>query len=143
MPISTTVFGNAPIIDLRETLGYVSLPEGRFWSIADASFVESVPSGMPVASYPVFDENASPEENLASYLRRAGHPLGSLASDADYASEAREKRNALVAETDYLMMPDYPLSETKRAAFVAYRQALRDVPAQSGFPRQIDWPVKP
>ena len=33
--------------------------------------------------------------------------------------------------------------EEKKAAVLAYRQALRDIPEQAGFPRQIDWPVKP
>ena len=62
---------------------------------------------------------------------------------AGLAAEARAKRNALIAETDYMAMPDYPLDDEKKAAVLAYRQALRDVPEQAGFPRQIDWPVKP
>lgn len=59
------------------------------------------------------------------------------------AARARAERDRLLGETDFMLMPDYPLPDAKRAAMTAYRQALRDVPAQSGFPRSIDWPVKP
>ena len=83
------------------------------------------------------------EAGLEFCLRFFGYPLGEFKNDADYAKEAREKRNALIAETDYMAMPDYPLDKEKKAAVLAYRQALRDVPEQAGFPRQIDWPVKP
>ena len=65
--------------------------------------------------------------------------------DLNAAAEktVRQKRNRLLVQTDYLVMPDYPLDAEKKAAVLAYRQALRDVPEQAGFPRQIDWPVKP
>jgi len=50
------------------------------------------------------------------------------------------ERNARLAETDYVALPDTPeMSEAMRT----YRQALRDVPAQSGFPSDITWPEKP
>lgn len=55
---------------------------------------------------------------------------------------ARAQRDSLIAATDYLMMPDYPISEADRAAVAAYRQALRDVPNQPGFPDTIEWPEK-
>ena len=58
-------------------------------------------------------------------------------------ARARERRNALLAETDYILMPDYPLTEEQRATWMAYRQALRDLPEQSGWPRNIVWPEKP
>lgn len=54
---------------------------------------------------------------------------------------AREARNRLLAETDWTQLPDVP--EATRNAYTAYRQALRDVPAQEGFPNDIVWPVAP
>ena len=44
-----------------------------------------------------------------------------------------ERDNRLGA-TDYLLMPDYPITAEKRAQVEAYRQALRDLPAQEGAP---------
>ena len=64
-------------------------------------------------------------------------------SDEIAAAAVREKRDQLIAETDFLMMPDYPLSSEGRQAVQAYRQALRDVPQQEGFPFGVHWPEKP
>ena len=58
---------------------------------------------------------------------------------AELASEARNKRNQLLAETDWTSSSDVTMSN----AMKTYRQALRDVPAQSGFPTDINWPTKP
>lgn len=49
----------------------------------------------------------------------------------------RTERNMLLAETDYAALPDSPEMSD---AMKAYRQALRDVPTQSGFPTDITWP---
>ena len=59
------------------------------------------------------------------------------------AEEARRKRDQLLSETDYLMLEDYPISAEKKAEFEEYRQALRDITSQAGFPFEIEWPVKP
>lgn len=61
----------------------------------------------------------------------------------EIAAQVRAKRDALLAETDFLMMPDYPLGEEDSAALKAYRQELRDVPTQDGFPTEITWPDFP
>lgn len=59
------------------------------------------------------------------------------------AKNARYKRDELLNETDFLLMPDYPLPPEDKAAIVEYRTLLREVPQQAGFPDQIDWPVMP
>ncbi len=61
----------------------------------------------------------------------------------ELAAQARSQRDALIAATDYLMASDYPLTDEKRQELTVYRQALRDVPEQSGFPTEIVWPTKP
>ena len=55
------------------------------------------------------------------------------------ADMARAKRDVLIAETDWWASSDL----TMTAEQIAYRQALRDVTAQAGFPESIDWPTKP
>jgi len=54
---------------------------------------------------------------------------------------AREKRNALLLETDVWGLADYPAT----AEQLAYRQALRDLPSHSDWPAvaDSDWPTKP
>ena len=130
------------VMNMSEEVKYYRLDDGRVWSVGEAAFVSSVPEGEPSTPCPD-EQGGSSLEGLIGCLDFYGYPKGELKSNAEYASEVRAKRDALLAETDFMMMPDYPLPDGKRAAAAAYRQALRDVPAQSGFPRQIDWPVKP
>ena len=63
--------------------------------------------------------------------------------DEVLAFEIRDRRNDLLTETDYLMQPDYPISEETRTALKAYRQPLRDITKQDGFPKEVVWPEKP
>ena len=62
---------------------------------------------------------------------------------AKQAAQVRAQRDAMIAETDYLMMSDYPISEEDKALVETYRQALRDIPEQEGFPSNVQWPVAP
>lgn len=51
----------------------------------------------------------------------------------------RKKRNRLLAETDYLALSDVTLS----SEMTTYRQALRDLPANTTDPANPVWPTKP
>ncbi len=53
----------------------------------------------------------------------------------------RAKRDRLLQETDFIMMPDYPIPN--KSATADYRQALRDLPDSISDINSIDWPVKP
>lgn len=53
---------------------------------------------------------------------------------------ARQARNALLTGSDWTQVVDAPVDA---AAWAVYRQALRAVPSQAGFPWTIDWPVAP
>lgn len=64
-------------------------------------------------------------------------------TDDEFAAQVRAERDSKIAETDFLAMPDYPLSEGECAIVMTYRQALRDVPTQEGFPREVVWPEVP
>lgn len=66
------------------------------------------------------------------------------ARDAEYkqlASDIRARRDALLAETDFLVAIDYPLPPEELLKVQEYRQLLRDVPQQDGFPYDVDWPT--
>lgn len=56
------------------------------------------------------------------------------------AASARAQRNRLLAETDWTQVLDAPVDRT---AWATYRQALRDISSQEGFPSVITWPLKP
>jgi hypothetical protein len=53
----------------------------------------------------------------------------------------RTERNRLLTATDYSQLPDFSGGSHNHEAITAYRQALREVPQQSGFPWSVDWPV--
>ena len=55
----------------------------------------------------------------------------------------RAKRDSLIFETDYFLTSDYPISAEDLEAVKVYRQALRDVPQQEGFPFDVVWPELP
>lgn len=63
--------------------------------------------------------------------------------DKEYAVDNRIRRNRLLKATDYLVTPDYPISEENRNLVYQYRQKLRDVTEQPGWPRNVVWPEKP
>lgn len=56
------------------------------------------------------------------------------------AAEARTQRNQLLAASDWTQVIDAPVDQ---AVWATYRQALRDITSQAGFPTTIDWPVEP
>ena len=53
--------------------------------------------------------------------------------------QVRSQRDTLIAQTDYLALSDNTLSPE----ISAYRQALRDITTQEGFPESVSWPTKP
>ena len=61
-------------------------------------------------------------------------------SEERQAVSARGRRDALLRECDWTVLPDTP---TDKTAWQTYRQELRDVPSQAGFPNSISWPTKP
>lgn len=51
------------------------------------------------------------------------------------------QRNSFLAQSDWTQLPDVPLAT--KGAWATYRQALRDITTQAGFPYSINWPTKP
>lgn len=64
-------------------------------------------------------------------------------SEEELARFVRGNRDAKLSETDYLVVPDYPISEENLTEVKVYRQALRDITEQTGFPKDVSWPDVP
>lgn len=62
------------------------------------------------------------------------------AKDAEQAKSVRDQRNTKLAESDWTQLTDAPVNS---ALWATYRQALRNVPSQTGFPWDITWPDAP
>lgn len=56
-------------------------------------------------------------------------------------SQVKAKRNQLLAASDWTQLPDVPLAT--KEAWATYRQALRDITDQPGYPLEVVWPVAP
>tara|TARA_B110000261_G_C12811492_1_gene248546 strand:- start:8 stop:286 length:279 start_codon:yes stop_codon:yes gene_type:complete len=76
------------------------------------------------------EEETERDAEEAAYLAGA---------DDRAAEEARNKRNNLLAATDWTANSDV----TMTTEMTAYRTLLRNLPAQSGFPTTITWPTEP
>lgn len=62
-------------------------------------------------------------------------------TEAEAAATARLKRSELLSACDWTQARDIP--EAISAAWAPYRQSLRDITEQPGFPRTITWPEPP
>jgi len=59
------------------------------------------------------------------------------------SSDVLTARNKLLFSTDWTQIPNNPLTSEKQAEWATYRQELRDIPQQSGYPYNVVWPVAP
>ena len=62
------------------------------------------------------------------------------AKDAEQAKAMREQRGEKLKDSDWTQVADAPVD---KAVWATYRQALRDITAQSGFPWSVTWPDAP
>lgn len=109
--------------------------------------VNSVPPSMYKKHYLTGVHNDGPEEILQWNTEVLGDIPSQEALDAAKAQfdlavntqKIRENRNSLLAETDWWASSDLTMTQEQ----IAYRQALRDITAQEGFPFNVTWPIKP
>ena len=127
--------------------GDVSLPDDTFRASAESAGYICMESDTEpefftrwVHTTPESPDNVAPKD---AFMRGIAIYLTDAEYDTVLAASARQKRDRLIAVTDYLVTPDYPISDGRLAKVKIYRQALRDIPEQSGFPRSITWPAKP
>ena len=117
---------------------------GTVYQYSQASGVEQV-DGKWYTKYvlgPVFTDSPATEtepaktaaENEAEYK---------AAKDTEQAKSVRSTRDSKLAESDWRVIKAAETATTLDAAWATYRQALRDVTAQSGFPWTITWPDAP
>jgi hypothetical protein len=82
---------------------------------------------------PIFTDN----ENQTAAEQEAAYKA---IRDAEQGENVRRTRNQKLTETDWTQLEDSPVD---KVAWATYRQALRDVPTQEGFPWTVEWPEKP
>jgi hypothetical protein len=107
---------------------------GDHYQYSQASGVEQI-DGKWYTKYvlgPVFtDGETTAAEQEAAYKAQ---------KDAEQAKSVREQRSTKLADCDWTQVADAPVD---KAVWATYRQALRDVTAQTGFPWSVTWPDAP
>ena len=107
---------------------------GTVYQYSQASGVEQI-DGKWYTKYvlgPIFtDGETTAAEQEAAYK---------AIKDAEQASAVRKSRGDKLAESDWTQVADAPVD---KEAWATYRQALRDITTQTGFPWEITWPDAP
>ena len=107
---------------------------GTVYQFSQAAGVEQV-DGKWYTKYvlgPIFtDGETTAAEQEAAYK---------TAKDAEQATAVRNSRTEMLKDSDWTQIAD---STADKAAWATYRQALRDITTQAGFPWTIEWPVAP
>ena len=111
---------------------------GTVYQYSQRSGVEQV-NGKWYTKYilgPVFTDTA---EATAAQQEAAYKAM----KDAEFAKAARGTRDRLLADCDWVVVKAVESGQAVPTEWATYRQALRDLPQQIGFPTTIVWPVKP
>jgi hypothetical protein len=104
---------------------------GTVYQYSQASGVEQV-DGKWYTKYilgPVFTGDTAVEDE-ANYK---------AIKDAEQAENIRNQRNEMLKDCDWTQIEDSPVDKT---LWASYRQSLRDITTQSGFPWNVQWPVQ-
>lgn len=109
-------------------------PEG--WAVVPQEMEEAAVGYLPFIQLTV-------EDGVITGVAQGPIPEPAPPDLEEAAAEIRAKRNQLLAETDWTQLADSQLDEEAQAAMRAYRQALRDIPQQEGFPLSVEWPEEP
>ena len=126
--------------DIQRTIGDVQYPAG--WFSHDAAARAKV--GMIEVPDPVrpddnlFTSVENPDGSWTATPRTADDLAARLAQQA---AAVRADRNARLAATDWTQCADIP--EATKDKYSPYRETLRDVPLQVGFPQNVTWPQEP
>ena len=134
-----------PILNIRQRFPHLSLPEVILDADLPAGYF-CVQPGSPPAFDPITQriEQAAPQRQGNAWVQawRVVDLSGAELAERSQAraAEVRHERNRRMTECDWTQVADAPVD---KAAWAAYRQALRDVPLQASFPFSVDWPAPP
>ena len=123
--------------DLRRDNPNTSFPR----QIPDETFAEYGVVKVKATPQPTYDSITHKPKELAPALEN-GEWVQQWTTEAyaDVDARVRSHRDRLLSQSDWTQLPD---ASADSVAWATYRQALRDVPQQAGFPNSITWPEEP
>jgi hypothetical protein len=142
---------NGAVMTESELRRYCQENGGPSWGQTTPEVLEALgadpvfegPQAQPTRYQTAFRDGVE-EVNGKWYTKHSVADMGDEAkavADAATAKSVREQRNQKLKDSDWSQGKDIP--DAVSTPWAAYRQALRDVPAQSGFPWDITWPAQP
>jgi len=117
---------------------------GTVYQYSQAAGVEQI-SGKWYTKHilgPVFTDTAATDTEPAQTAAEQ-EAAYKASKDAEQAKSVRTSRDDKLKETDWIVIKNLELIANIPGAWEVYRQALRDIPAQAGFPWTITWPTQP
>ena len=152
---------------IRKSMPNTSLP--RVWtsSICDSLGIDPVleaPAPTPSGEYKSVSRNGVVQDALGNWVfawverdmfsdyvndegvtvtKAEQEQAYTATKDAEAATAARATRDGLIASCDWMAIKAFEGGTAVSTEWATYRQALRDVSAQAGFPNDITWPEKP
>lgn len=94
-------------------------------------------------TYDVYEIKLHNKENLKDEIESKYQEYLEKAKTEEYnklAKEIREQRDKLLADTDWTHLQDTSLDSAEKEKYRIYRQKLKDVPQQEGFPYNVEFP---
>ncbi len=99
----------------------------------------SDPSNQYIQNNQVFDKSNKPNDfSVFDYVLKQWVPNSDLAENF-----VKTNRNKLLYQSDWTQLPNSPLTTEKQQEWAVYRQQLRDITSQSGYPFNVVWPTQP
>jgi hypothetical protein len=153
--------------EIRRSMPNTSLP--RVWTADICEFlgidpVLAAPAPAPSGEYKVVSRNGVVQDALGNWVeayverdmfadyvdedgvtvtKSSQEEAYTATKDAEAATAVRAERDKLIASCDWMAIKAFEGGTTVSTEWATYRQALRDVSAQEGFPNDITWPEKP
>lgn len=113
-------------------------------AIVDLGYAVVQPTPEPVITYTQNLAEGAPAESDGAYQQTwvisDATPQEVAQRIDNQSASVRQERNQRLADCDWTQLPDAPVDA---AVWVTYRQALRDVTGQPGFPWEVVWPEQP
>ena len=153
--------------EIRRSMPNTSLP--RVWTAAicddlNIDPVLAAPAPEPTGDLKVVSRNGVVQDAngnwveayverdmFADYVNDEGVTVTKAEQEAAYtarkteekATAIRTERDAKLAESDWMVIKAAETGVALATEWATYRQALRDITAQAGFPNEVTWPTKP
>lgn len=128
--------GTALTPAITEPLGYgmysktsqpILLENQRYKKVTEAAPIKNSLTGYWVQEWEIVDQTADEM----------------IATDNKQKDKIRVQRTAKLMQCDWTDLPNTPLSTEKKTEWINYRQSLRDITSQQGFPWDVAWPTIP